>query len=148
MPQRPALVATTLAMLTALGAGAVAEPPREKLLEALATAIGEPPTGAVQFGELKDADETEFTVNVDPGMTYHVFGVCDANCTQLSLAAKDSKGELIDITNRKAPKVDIDKFEGATISITVMMMNCQSEPCGFALALEKGLPKRRSKSSE
>jgi hypothetical protein len=149
MLSRMRLAGIALASLGLL-ASAWAEPPSGLLVEMLGTSAaksGDQLVGEAQGGELDDADEVIVTFEVDPGKTYKLFGVCDSDCTDLLISADDAKGEFIDTSlgqNTGTPVLEIDDFEGSTISVEVFMMNCKADPCAFAVSLAENQTTRNA----
>lgn len=141
MLPRIGLAALALAGLATFAAGAMAEPQQGSLrpaLEASASKGGAQLVGEAQFGDLYDAKEVTLVFEVDPSKRYKLYGVCDEDCTELSVSARDADGDFIDNSSGQdsdAPVLEIDDFEGETISVEVFMMDCEANPCAFAVSL-------------
>lgn len=141
MPLRTGLVGIILAGLAAFASSSQAGPPVGSLARALEAAAKEDDhslTGETKFGELADGREVTLTLDVDPDKTYKLYAVCDNDCTELSVRADDAKGHFVDNSSGQdndTPILEVEDFEGETISVNVFMMNCEDAPCGFAVAL-------------
>jgi hypothetical protein len=153
MPLKIGLAAGTLALvIAAFTASSLAEPPGGLLAQALETSAkenGDRLVGETKVGELDDADEVTLILPVDPSKRYKLYGVCDDDCTELSVSARDADGDFIDNSSGQdsdTPVLEIDDFETRTISVEVYMMDCKAEPCAFAVSLAEGPDAARTAS--
>jgi len=145
MPREMRLAGLVLAGLAVVSANALAEPQQDSLRQALAASAGKSGdrlVGETKFGELEDAKEVALVFEVDPTKRYKLYSVCDDDCTELSVSARDAGGDLIDNSSGQdsdAPVLEIEDFKGSTISVEVFMMDCSVEPCAFAVSLAEDL---------
>jgi hypothetical protein len=141
MLPRMGVAGLALAGLATLAAGALAAPPKESLLQALeaeAKKDGERLIGDAKGGELDDAKEVTLTFEVDSTKQYKLYSVCDEDCSELSVSARDADGGFIDNSSGQdsdTPVLEVEDFKGSTISVDVFMMNCKADPCAFAVSL-------------
>lgn len=141
MLPRIGLAGAILAGLAVFAGAAFAMPQTTNLQQALETSAKENNdrlVGDAKFGELDDAKEVKLTFEVDPNKTYKLYGVCDDDCTELSVSARDAEDGFIDNSSGQdsdTPVIEIEDFKGRTISVEVFMMNCKAEPCAFAVSL-------------
>lgn len=141
MPRMKELAGAGFALAwTAFAGAALAEPPGllGEALRVSASNDGYRLVGEVKAEDLDDAEETTLTLKADPGKTYRLYGVCDGDCTELSISVRDARGDLVDNTSGQdtdTPVLEIEDFSGDTLSVEVFMMNCSEDPCAFAISL-------------
>ncbi len=94
------------------------------------------PLGAPVVRELGPGEVREFDLALPEGGTAVVFGLCDANCSDLDLRIYAPSGELVaaDEEPDAEPRVLVDVEEGETFRLEVVMAGCAGETCTFGVA--------------
>ncbi len=74
-----------------------------------------------------------------PGKMYFVYGVCDANCTNIDIELSDSNDEWFTEHDRRPDATPIVAIPGADspreITIALDMVACQTETCAMGIGI-------------
>ncbi|MBE9014220.1 DUF4148 domain-containing protein [Pseudanabaenaceae cyanobacterium LEGE 13415] len=87
------------------------------------------------IGRLGRGGETDITLQLDRGVRYAIFGVCDNDCRDIDLALYDDNGRLIasDTKNDDIPIVFVTPAWNARFTIRVNMVSCSNAPCRYGV---------------
>lgn len=90
-------------------------------------------TGIEGFGDLKDGEDATFTLALRPGGQYFVVGVCDQDCSDLDLEARNSAGVELDSDYEvdDAPVLSFTAGRTGEVALDVLMSDCSAEPCRY-----------------
>jgi hypothetical protein len=102
------------------------------LIEDLAVSGAETLVDEIELTELYAGDSDEFYFEIDPDITYTVYGACDDDCANVDLVAYDDDGEIVasDEEDDDMPILNIfpgDAGEG--LHIEVVMVDCETDVC-------------------
>jgi hypothetical protein len=94
--------------------------------------VGQPFSGSLSPGQSQDVPTA-----MNAGYEYQVFGVCDADCSDLDIRVYGLDGSLIveDTTASNQPNVGVIPSVNGTFSVQVSMYACTVAPCFFAVQL-------------
>ena len=97
---------------------------------------GYAPVGGVVSGTLNSGAKDARPLSLTLGAHYVIVGVCDQDCTGLTLALAGSGGAAGSARGSAArPVLDVTAPATATFQLTVTMTGCRQSPCywGFQL---------------
>lgn len=88
-----------------------------------------------RMGQLRAGTSQAFTIPLQAGRVYSVVGACDRDCTDLDFRLFDPNGQEVgnDLAADDAPMVRLRAGPAGRYRLEVIMVNCQSNPCAFAL---------------
>lgn len=95
-----------------------------------------------RIGMLNGEEKESFGADVEAGKSYSVIGVCDQDCTDLSLIIVDENGSelAIDETRDNVPIIQFTPRVTAHYRVRVVMGACQVNPCWYAAAVTRNSP--------
>jgi hypothetical protein len=130
-----------LVLAIALAGAAFAEPGDGRIEDQLLISArdhgAEAPLSLIVGKSLALQDETRHSFDVEAGKTYVVAGACDEDCGELSLAAEDPDGNVIDASDKgaDAPTLIFKPGKSGKVSILVTMEDCGENACDYGLGL-------------
>jgi len=129
-----------LAVAIALTAGAHAAEPgdgaiEEQILLAARDLGAAAPQSMITGKTLGLQDESRLPFEVEAGKSYVVAGACDEDCGELSLAAEDPDGAVIDASdeNTDTPSLIFRPTASGKVSIHVIMEDCADDACSYGV---------------
>lgn len=72
-----------------------------------------------------------WTVPLQRGVTYRIFGVCDNDCSDVDMEVYDARGGFVgrDIQTNDTPYVEITPTQDGVAFARIWLAACESEPC-------------------
>ncbi len=97
--------------------------------------IGYPMIYLTYCGSMGEGDSQFHDLDLYGGVAYKIFAVCDGDCPDLDLKLYDAKGNPVaeDTLDDYTPIVDVSPDAMARYRAKVIMYDCESEPCYYAL---------------
>lgn len=92
------------------------------------------PETDVRSGSLPDGGSQTITLRADAGVEYGVVGGCDQDCTDLDLALRDGRGNVLD-SDYLSDDYPVVRFRPRTSGahyLEVQMFECGVNPCWYA----------------
>ena len=91
--------------------------------------------GYTYEGSLDDGRSERLTIRIGSGMETQLIGACDTDCSDLDLTLFDSSGREVDsdVQVDDFPIVSVRPAKDAVYTIQVQMVECDNEPCRFAI---------------
>ncbi|MEC4984474.1 MAG: hypothetical protein SAJ37_18170 [Oscillatoria sp. PMC 1068.18] len=85
--------------------------------------------------DLGDNGEDSLTVTLRSGVSYHIIGVCDQDCSDLDLRLYDDRGNLIDSDDEgdDLPVVSVTPRWTGQFKVEVDMYNCDANYCYYGV---------------
>jgi hypothetical protein len=94
-------------------------------------------TSEVFQGSLDDDESENFSVNLERGKDYVLWGVCDQDCTDVDLVIYDSDGDEVDsdLETDDKPLLHVVPSRDGRYRVKVTMVSCSAEPCRYGVGL-------------
>ena len=94
-------------------------------------------THEIVYSSLDDGDHDFYTFELEKGMNYKIYAVCDEDCNDIDLCLYDGRDKEIecDESEDDYPIVDVTVSRAGTFSFKVTMHDCELEPCKFGIAI-------------
>lgn len=88
-------------------------------------------------GPLNGEERTVVPVRLQAGVTYSIVGVCDEDCSSLSLVLANAAGNevAIDRTSGSVPVIEVTPRETMAYGVKVVMTACRMNPCWYGVAV-------------
>jgi hypothetical protein len=103
---------------------------REEIISEGFTEVGSP-----ERGSLTADQEMRFPLDLQGGLEYQVYGVCDSDCEDLDLILYDPAGQEVDsdILTDAIPMLSFTAPSTGEYRVAVLMVTCTIEPCGYLI---------------
>lgn len=85
-------------------------------------------------GHLREAQDVEFALRLPAGRYYQIAAVCDSDCSDLDMWAKDAGGEVLggDVDEAATVFMTFQVPASGQAKITASMADCKVAPCAYA----------------
>lgn len=105
--------------------------------EDLAAENGYSSTHSRYNGALDEGREDTITIDLDAGTSYFIVAQCDIDCSDIDMTLHDENGNLIDedVLLDDTPIVEVTPIRNARFTITLSMIDCESEPCYYGIGV-------------
>ena len=89
------------------------------------------------INKLYRGNKYNITMNLQPGTSYAIVGVCDQDCLDMDLFLYDSKGNLVDYDRGSSdtPIVEVQPGYADTFIVQVSIPSCQALQCTFGVGV-------------
>lgn len=96
--------------------------------------------GSPRYGVLDEYRETRLALRLQGGRPHILYGVCDADCDDLDLllSAVDGTELVSDSLPDDTPLIEYTPASDTALILTVRMMACEVEPCGYGIIVLTG----------
>jgi hypothetical protein len=103
---------------------------REEMASEGFTEVGSP-----ERGNLNSEQELRFPLELQGGLEYQVYGVCDEDCEDMDLILFDSSGQEVasDLLVDAIPMLSFTAPTTEEYRLAVIMVTCTIEPCGYLI---------------
>jgi hypothetical protein len=137
-------IALGCALMLGVTAPLVAQNEHQELVSALLDAAEElaaengfSSTHSRYNGALDEGREDTITIDLDAGTSYFIVGQCDIDCSDIDLTLHDENGNLIDedVLLDDTPIVEVTPIRNARFTLTMTMVDCESEPCYYGIGV-------------
>ncbi|MBZ2189120.1 hypothetical protein K8B33_08425 [Alcanivorax sp. JB21] len=90
-----------------------------------------------RFGALEAGEREELVVRLQGGRAHVMLAACDQDCDDIDLVLRDSRGNVVasDLLDDDLPVLNYTPKVEAEYRVSVIMVNCSIEPCGYGLAV-------------
>jgi hypothetical protein len=103
----------------------------------IATSNGMRRTHSPYIGSLREGATSSHTLQLNPGVSYQLIGVCDNDCSDFDLRLFDSRGRMVaeDVLTDDTPVLTVNAASGGTYTVRAIMTDCSSEPCRYGIGV-------------
>jgi hypothetical protein len=87
------------------------------------------------LGQLREGQNTSWTVRLNAGTEYRIVGVCDNDCSDVDLKLFNPAGTMVDedIETDDVPVLSITPPATREYTIRAIMATCSVNPCRFGV---------------
>jgi hypothetical protein len=92
-------------------------------------------TNEPHLGQLREGQNTSWTVRLNAGTEYRIVGVCDNDCSDIDLKLFNPAGTMVDedIETDDVPVLSITPPATREYTIRAIMATCSVNPCRFGV---------------
>jgi len=103
-------------------------------------ARGFEPIGELRIGVLAQRDRDSLAVQLEQGRQYAALGVCDEDCGDIDLHLFDATEKEIafEAAANSRSLLRVTSADGGAYRLEVVMMQCSTPPCYYAVQLLRG----------
>ena len=90
-----------------------------------------------RFGALDAGEQDDLVMRLQGGRAHVMMAACDQDCGDIDLVVRDSRGNVVasDLLDDDVPVLNYTPSAEAEYRVSVIMVNCSIEPCGYGLAV-------------